>query len=360
MDRPAERPHSQGARRVSRPQGARGSVLAALRDRLARRSGASPQGEISALFLHAPRRQAEPGGALRARRARRRRPRARGRERAGRRRHARARLVVAVGGRRAGGLRRLRRRQRGVGAARARRRHRSRPARRDPADASLLARLVRRRQGVLLHALSERGQRAGRRGEVPPQRLSPSPGRRSGARREDLRRRARPQGLAHRRDVAQRTLARGAGQPGLVEERGLLARRACGRQGAAPAGHDRRRNRRHLRRRRDARGSHLHPQQPGGAARPPVCGRPAPSAARALEGDPAPERGDPRERDRAARPDRRALSQGRDIARAALLGRRQAAARAGVARPRAARPRSAASGTATSCSCRSRRSSRPR
>ena len=155
LDRRAERAHAQGARRVSRPQGARGSVLAALRDRLARRAGAAPQGESSALFLHAPRRQAEPAGALRARRARRRRPRARRRERAGRRRHARARLVGAVGGRRAGRLRRLRRRQRGVGAARARRRHRARPARRDRAHARLLAGLVPRRQGLLLHALPD-------------------------------------------------------------------------------------------------------------------------------------------------------------------------------------------------------------
>ena len=62
--------------------GAGGTVLEPLLDRLARRAGAAPQAATTAapLFLHAPRRRAEPAGALPPRRAGRRRPRAGRRE----------------------------------------------------------------------------------------------------------------------------------------------------------------------------------------------------------------------------------------------------------------------------------------
>ena len=64
--------------------------------------GARGKGTAAPLLLHAPRRQAEPAGALRARRARDGAgPRARRREPLRGRRHARARLVVPVRGRRA-------------------------------------------------------------------------------------------------------------------------------------------------------------------------------------------------------------------------------------------------------------------
>ena len=357
LDRPAERADAQDARRVRGAQGAGRAFLAALRDRLAGRAGAAPQGQDAALFLHAPRRQAEPGGALRARRPRWPGPRAGRRQRAGRRRHARAGLVGAVGGRRAGGLRYLRRRQRGIGAARARRRHRARPARRDsraraPArwPGSPTAR------GSTTRATRPRAPcRPAKRSTTAASSATAWATIRRATRRSSARAAISRTGRASR---CRRTAAGWsvAGRPGLVEERALPARRA--RAGKAPPppttvvdGIDANfdvvellDDRIYIRSNQDAPRGRLfaadlrHPQ-------------------RAHWKEILPQRRrDPRERDGAARPDRRALSQGCDVARAALLRRRQAAARAGVAGAGQRRARSAASATATSCSCRSRRS----
>ena len=241
------------------------------------------------LLLHAPRRQAEPAGPLRARRRGRRRPGAGRRQRRARRRHARARLVVPVGRRRAGRLRRVRRRQRGVDAARARRgdgrgrsptRSRARaPARwrgcptasgfyytRYPAPGEVPAAEEKYHRAVFHHRL----------GDDPAQ----GP--------QAVRRRARHDRLAGRRPVARRPLAGDHGQPGLVEERGLLARRPRRRRARRRSSTG---ERRAVQRRRDAGRSPLPVHDQRRAARPAVRGRSGAARARALA------RGDARERD---------------------------------------------------------------
>ena len=84
--------------------------------------------------------------------------------------------------------------------------------------------------------VTRRRRRAGRRGGLSPQRLLPSPRRRSGARPQDLRRGARPHRLARRRSVARRSLAGHRRLPGMAEERGLSRRHPRRRRQAGPGG----------------------------------------------------------------------------------------------------------------------------
>ena len=113
--------------------------------------------------------------------------------------------------------------------------HRRGPARRHHPHPRLLGGLAARRQGLLLHALPAGGQRATRRGEVPPQRLLPSLGTDPAL---------DPKIFGEGRDLkdspavhalARRALAGHRGVAGLGPQRGVPARPAQG--GAARAHH---------------------------------------------------------------------------------------------------------------------------
>ena len=153
------------------------------------------------------------------------------------------------------------------------------------------------------------------------------------ARREDLRRRARPQGLARRRAVA-RTAAgwRSASTRGGPRARSTCSTCTRDRQTRVRARDQRRGDRRQLRRRRGARRSPLPAQPPGRAARPDLRRRSAPPGTRALARDHRPGRRDARER---------AVSRSRSPAIVSCKDARRAAA---PVRPNGNRARAAAAG----------------
>ena len=88
----------------------------------------------------------------------------------------------------------------------------------------LFAGLAAGRQGLLLHALSGRRQRAQGRGELSPPRLLPHARRRPGKGPQSLRRGPGGGGHAGRRAVARRPLARRHGGARLGQDGGLLRR----------------------------------------------------------------------------------------------------------------------------------------
>ena len=346
------------AGRRHRPAGAGAAAVGAPRDRVAggagRRSRRRRQGPP--LLLHPTRRQAEPAGAVRARRGRRHGPRPGRRERRSPRRHPGARLVVPVRGRQAGRLRRLRQRRREVDPARARRGHRQRSARRHPPHPRLLGGLAARRRGLLLHPLPASAR-------CPPARRPTTAASSSTGWATTRPRTARSSARAAISTTGPASTSRptAAGwssrSAGLGQERDLPASTPGRRRAALP--------RRHRRGgavpgRRGAGRSHLRADQRGGAARPAVRRRSRRKPARERW-----QRDHPREpRDAGGRRLVRGelaalLPEGRRLARARCYSRRRAQAARWPCPALGTVAASPARATATSCSTASPRSSRP-